>query len=101
MSSVGLAMSCFPWHFWHSGHLCFSNSFLCLLPSNKVPFIEWQFRHTWATELAASGSAAWLPWQSLHAGAPRSPFSSSALPWTDFLNCSSWLVGSGAPSGSS
>ena len=46
----------------------------------------------------AGGIAAWLPWHPVQAGAPRSPFTSSALPWTLSLYCATWLVGSGVPS---
>ena len=89
ISSVGRAMSCFPWHVSHSGQPCAWNAFLCGLPSKRLPFAAWQVRQTCDTNSVCGGSAAWFPWQPLHAGAPASCFPRSARPCTLFLYCSS------------
>jgi hypothetical protein len=43
---------------------------------------EWHVPQTLATEETAGGVAPWLPWQELHVGAERSPFSNIAFAWT-------------------
>ena len=97
-ASLVFTIPCLPWQVSHSGHLWASNAILCLLPSKSIPFWAWQRRQICATLATAGGIAAWLPWHPVQVGAPRSPFTSSALPWTLSLYCATWLVGSGVPS---
>ena len=98
IESCVFAIAWLLWHWPHSGQLCSSNACLCLLPSNKLALAEWQRLQLRLTCATPGGLAAWLPWQVLHAGAPRSPRTSNARPCTLSRYSASCVVGSGEPS---
>src|SRR6266542_4937683 len=64
----------------------------CRLPAKSSPCTLWHCPQTFPTQATPGGAAPWFPWQSLHVGAERSPFTIAAA-CTLPRYFASWSVG--------